>query len=288
MAVYRRRYQAGAAPAGLRRRRFLVFTRYDLRALASTRLFVMFFALSFAAPLVGAVLIYLHFNPMGLKVLEAGLDDLLPINGDFFLRFLIVQTTLGSLLAALVGPGLVAPDLANNALPLYLARPIRKRDYIAGKLLVLVGMMSVLTWVPIMLLFGLQSALQGWSWLAGNLRIAAGIMSCSLLWILVVSLLTLAISAWVRWRPIATLSVFGYFFVSSAMGAMVNEALDTEWGSVLIAAKLMRFLWSDFFGIPSVSGALPAVASVAALAVTSAVFLAMLVRRVRAFEVVRS
>ena len=288
MAVYRRRYQAGPEQAGLPARRFLVFARYDMRALASTRLFVMFFALSFAAPLVGAVLIYLHFNPLGLKVLEAGMRDLLPINGDFFLRFLVIQTTIGSLLAAVVGPGLVAPDLANNALPLYLARPIRRRDYIAGKLLVLVGMMSVLTWVPIMLLFGLQSVLQGWSWFAGNLRIAVGIMCCSVLWILVVSLLTLAISAWVRWRPIATLAVFGYFFVSSAIGAMINSTLRTEWGSVLIAAKLMRFLWSDFFGVRQVEGALAAPVSVAALTVTSLVFLAMLVRRVRAFEVVRS
>ena len=170
MAVYRRRYQAGPERSGLPSRRFLVFTRYDMRALAGTRLFVMFFALSFAAPLVGAVLIYLHFNPLGLKVLEAGIRDLLPINGDFFLRFLVIQTTIGSLLAALVGPGLVAPDLANNALPLYLSRPIRKRDYIAGKLLVLVGMMSVLTWVPIMLMYLLQSVLQGWSWFAANLR----------------------------------------------------------------------------------------------------------------------
>jgi len=287
MPVYRRRYQASGQQAGLPVRRFLVFARYDLKALASTRLFVLFFAVSFAAPLVGAVLIYLHFNTLGLKVLEAGLNDLLPINGDFFLRFLIIQTTIGSLLTALVGPGLIAPDLANNALPLYLARPIRKRDYIVGKLLVLVGMMSVLTWVPLLLLFALQSALQGPAWLAANLRIAAGIVCCSALWIFVVSLLTLAISAWVRWRPIATLAVFGYFFVSTALGATVNDVLATEWGSVLIAAKLMRFLWSDFFGIPRLPEALPAPASVAALAVTCLVFLAMLVRRVRAYEVVR-
>ena len=288
MAVYRRRYQAGPEQPALPTGRYLVFTRYDLRALAATRLFVGVFALSFAAPLVGAAIIYLHVNPLGLKVLEAGLNDLLPINGDFFLHFLIIQTTIGSLLAALVGPGLVAPDLANNALPLYLARPIRKRDYIAGKLLVLVGVMSVLTWVPMLLLFALQSALQGWSWLAANLRIAVGIVCCSALWIAVVSLLTLAISAWVRWRPIATLAVFGYFFVSSALGAMVNEVVGTEWGSLLIAAKLMRFLWSDFFGVEPLAEALPAAVSVAGLAVTGAVFLAMLVRRVRAFEVVRS
>lgn len=288
MAVYRRRYQPPTDQVTLPGARLLVFTRYELRALASSRLFALFFALCFAAPVVGAVLIYLHYNPLGLKAFEATIRDLIPINGDFFLRFLIIQTSIGSLLAAVVGPGLVAPDLANNALPLYLARPIRRRDYIAGKLLVLVGVMSILTWVPIMLLFALQSVLAGWSWLAANLRIAAGIMCCSALWIFVVSLLTLAISAWVRWRQIATLTVFGYFFVSSAVGALANEVLATEWGSVLIAVKLMRFLWSDFFGIPQVRDALPAGVSVTALAVTSLAFLAMLVRRVRAFEVVRS
>jgi ABC-2 type transport system permease protein len=288
MAVYRRRYQAGSAPATALGSRFLVFTRYELRALLGSRLFALHLALCFAAPLVGAVLIYLHYNPLGLKLIEASVRDLIPIDGEFFLRLLIIQTTLGSLLAAVVGPGLVAPDLANNALPLYLSRPIRRRDYVIGKLVVLIAVMSVLTWLPMMLLFALQSVLQGWSWLAGNLRIALGIICCSVLWILVVSLLTLAISAWVRWRPIATLAVFGYFFVSSTMGALVNEVLGTRWGSLLIVAKLMRFLWSDFFGIRQLRDALPATASVVAIAATCLVFLVMLVHRVRAFEVVRS
>ncbi len=103
-----------------------------------------------------------------------------------------------------------------------------------------------------------------------------------------VSLLTLAVAAWVRWRPIATLSVFGYFFVSAAIGTLINETLDATWGSVFNLAKLMRFLWTDFFAIPQLEDALPAGVSLAAIAVTCLVFLAMLVRRVRAYEVVRS
>lgn len=288
MAVYRRRYQAFPGEPTARWSRFLVFTRYAGRQLLESRLFVLYLILCLAAPLIGAVIIYLHFNALGLKVLQTTVNELIPIDGTFFLRFLIIQTSLGTVLAAIVGPGLVAGDLANNALPLYLSRPVGRGQYIVGKLAVLVAVMSVLTWVPIMLLFGLQSGLAGWSWFAANLRIAAGILFCSALWIAVVSLVTLAVAAWVRWRPIATLSVFGYFFISAAIGALINGTLDATWGSVFNLAMLMRFLWSSFFGIPPTDEALSAGVSVAAIALTCLAFLAMLLRRVRAYEVVRS
>ena len=91
-----------------------------------------------------------------------------------------------------------------------------------------------------------------------------------------------------RWRPIATLSVFGYFFASAAIGTLINETLGVTWGSLVNVVKLMRFLWTDFFGIAPMDDALPTVVSVAAIAATCLAFLAMLVRRVRAYEVVRS
>ena len=59
-------------------------------------------------------------------------------------------------LAALAGPGLIAPDLANNALPLYFSRPLTRWSYALARLTVLVGMLSVVTWVPGLMLFGLQ------------------------------------------------------------------------------------------------------------------------------------
>jgi ABC-2 type transport system permease protein len=287
MAVYRRRYQPADAGWTARGGRLLVFARYATRELLASRSFVAYFTLSFAAPVVGAFIIYLHYNPLGLKVLQTTVNELLPIDASFFLRFLLIQTALGSLLAAVAGPGLVAPDLANNALALYLARPIRKRDYVAGKLVVLAGLMSALTWVPIMLLFGLQSLLGGLPWLAANLRIGLGIMACSVLWILVVSLVTLAVSVWVRWRSLATLAVFGFFSVSAAVGTLASETLHTRWGSLLNVVKLMRFLWSAIFGIAAMPEALPATASAAATVAWCLLFVVVLARRVRAFEVVR-
>ena len=55
---------------------------------------------------------------------------------------------LALFLAAFVGPGQVSPDLANNALSLYLARPFSRAEYVLGKMSVLVILLSLMTWVP--------------------------------------------------------------------------------------------------------------------------------------------
>ena len=63
-------------------------------------------------------------------------------------------------LAALAGPGLIAPDLANNALPLYFSRPLT-RGLRLGAADGLIGMLSMITWVPGLLLFGMQVGMAG-------------------------------------------------------------------------------------------------------------------------------
>jgi ABC-type transport system involved in multi-copper enzyme maturation permease subunit len=58
-----------------------------------------------------------------------------------------LQTQIGFafLLTAFVGPGLISPDLGNNALVLYFCRPFSRTEYVAGKLLVLVKLLSYIT-----------------------------------------------------------------------------------------------------------------------------------------------
>ena len=63
-----------------------------------------------------------------------------------------------------MGPGLISPDLSHNALPLYLARPFSRTEYVLGKMSVLMGLMSLMTWIPGVLLFVLQGYLEGWQW----------------------------------------------------------------------------------------------------------------------------
>ena len=85
--------------------------------------------------------------------------------------------------------------MTNNALPLYLCRPFTRAEYVLGKMSVLLILLSLITWVPILLVFLFQSYLAGWSWFAQNLRIAGAIFVGSWVWILLLALLSLAISS---------------------------------------------------------------------------------------------
>src|SRR6478752_805599 len=75
--------------------------------------------------------------------------------------------------------------LANNALALYLARPFSRTEYVIGKMSVLLILLSLMTWVPGLLLFLLQGYLEGWPWMYDNVRFAAGIFFGAWIWILI-------------------------------------------------------------------------------------------------------
>ncbi len=108
---------------------------------------------------------------------------------------------------------------------------------------VIVGLMSMMTWVPGLLLFALETYLEGWSWAQDNMRLAWGIFFGSWLWILILALLSLALSAWVKWKPAAGALVFGIFFVAAAFGAMVNAIQRTTTG------QPVQHRLSDRFGV---------------------------------------
>ena len=79
--------------------------------------------------------------------------------------------------------------------------------------LVLVGLLSAVTWVPGVLLFSMQSGMAGWSWFVANWTMGAAIFLGFLLWVLLVGLVAMASSAYVKWRIIAGALVLGVFFV---------------------------------------------------------------------------
>jgi len=120
---------------------------------------------------------------------------------------------LALFLAAFIGPGQVSPDLAKQRPLALLARPFSRVEYVLGKLSVLVILMSLMTWVPGLLLFGLEGYLEGFGWMQDNARLAfwpvrparGSGLRC---W----ALLALALSAWVKWKPVAGALMFGVFF----------------------------------------------------------------------------
>jgi ABC-2 type transport system permease protein len=210
---------------------------------------------------------------------------LIPVNARFFFYGLQCQGLLAFLVAAFVGPGLVAPDLADNGLALYFARPLSRAEYVLGKLTVLVVLLSAMTWVPLALLLGLEVSLQPEPMSGEQLRTLVGIVTGSLLWIGLISLLALAASAWVRWKLLAAALLFGFYFISRAMGGILNLSFGTRWGDVINPSNQMTTIWEGlFFGT---AGGLPLPLAALLLAVLAGFCLLLLHRKLRAYEVVR-
>ena len=248
MAVYKKTYRPYEGELTPGWRRFLVIPRYAFAEFRGKRFLTTFFSVSFAYPLICALIIYVQHNASALGLLGVqGARGLISINVTFFMSLLGWQSMLALFLASFIGPGLVSPDLANNALSLYLARPFSRVEYVLGKMSVLIVLMSLMTWVPGLLCFGLQGYLEGWQWMVDNARLASGVFFGAWVWILLLALLALALSAWVKWKPAAGGLMFGVFFVAGAFGAVVNGVQRTRWGNLFNIGHLVGVVWVQLF-----------------------------------------
>jgi ABC-2 type transport system permease protein len=286
MAVYKRAYKGYGGGITQAWSRFLILPRYSYEQIFKSRFLTIFLMICAFVPLVFGLYIYFANNLTFLDKLNVKAGDFLKVNANFFLVFMTWQSSLSFILTALVGPNLVAPDLANNGLALYLGRPFSRVEYVVGKMSVLMILLSLITWLPGLLLFGMQWSLAGWDWAKGNFWIAWSLFIGFVLWITILSLLALALSAWVKWRIAAGAALLGVFFAGAGFGSMINAVLRTQMGSLLNLGQLMAIVWSNLFGIeppdgPSVSDAWSALLAVCVICVF------LLNRKIRAYEVVR-
>ena len=249
MAVYKKTYRRYDGSLTASWSRFLILPRYTFEEMRQSRFYSTFFLATMIGPVVCALIIYLRHNLSALEAMDINPGAIVTINADFFLFFLGLQSMLGFFVTAFRGPGLVSPDLANNALPLYLSRPFSRTEYVLGKMSVLLILLSVMTWVPGLLLFALNGYLEGAGWAGDNLRIAMALVAGAGIWILILSLLVLALSAWVKWKPIAGGLLFMIFFVGAGLGNAVNEILNTGWGHLVNLSHLMGTVWLWLFGL---------------------------------------
>lgn len=291
MAVYKNNYGLYRGELTPGWSRFLVLTRYAFGNVFQSRMFVAFYVLCFALPFAGLLIIYLHHNISALNFLNLPLDqlnDALPIDAGFFRYGVNFQGFLCFLIAFFVGPALVAPDLRNNGLALYLSRPFTRSEYVLGKIAVLAILMSLVTWVPGLLLYGFQAYLEGFGWVGKNWSIAWAIFAGSLIWIATLSLLALAVSAWVKWKPVARIALLVLYLVFIGFGRAINEALDTWWGWLFSIATAVDNVWAGLFGLTVDSDfTMPHWAAWFSLLACCAICLGLLSRRIRAYEVVR-
>ena len=289
MAVYERTYRPYTGELTPQKGRFLVLPRYAFRNVFKSKVFIAYCVLCFISPLLLSLFIYVPHNATFIKTIETLTGGAVSFTFKpiyYLWWFMIPQGILAFFMSLIVGPALVSADMRNNGMPLYLSRPFSRTDYILGKSAVLVFLLSAITWVPGLLLFLLQSSLEGWQWFTDNLRTGFGILFSSWITILLLCLLSLALSAYMKWKPVAQAAYFGLILVTAATAGIVNMLFRTEWGSLLNISDMIRIVWAQAFGVPT-SSAIPAAAAWASLLSFCGFCLLLLWRRVRAYEVVK-
>jgi ABC-2 type transport system permease protein len=96
----------------------------------------------------------------------------------------------------------------------------------------------------------------------------------------------MALSAWVKWRIAAGAAVLGVMFFMSGFGAAINGVLRSNIGFYINPGALMTRVCAQMFGMESPID-IPALNAWIALLVICGICVALLSKKVRAYEVIR-
>ena len=146
-----------------RRRPWAPITRLGVRMAFKRKYFKFVLSTSLLPALIFAAGVYISEKIDDFKFMFRGQSRLLAVDPAFFKAYFCGDFLLFMMVMIMVltGAGLIADDLKHNSLQLYFARPLRKRDYLLGKMGVVSFFLLLLTLGPGLLFFVLKLIFSG-------------------------------------------------------------------------------------------------------------------------------
>jgi ABC-2 type transport system permease protein len=207
-----------------------------------------------------------------------------------YFEFMQRQSVIVMILLAFSGSLLVGADFRMGSLPFYLARRIDRRHYIAGKLLAVSAVVSLLTLLPALILFveyGLfTSSFDYWR---ANWRVPLAILVYGLVLCSVLSIFLVTLSAYLqRTAPIA-IAWSSLFVMLATVARQLRVSTDNPYWNLLDPWRNIRAVGRLLFGSDRGDPEAQRLALWAAVILITlcGLLLVALVRRVRAVEIVR-
>ena len=96
----------------------------------------------------------------------------------------------------------------------------------------------------------------------------------------------MALSAWVKWRIVAGALLLGVMFFGAGFAQAINAVLRTQSGHFFNVGYLMVTVWNAIFRVDAMHD-IPVAEAWIALLFYCAICLGLLMRKVRAYEVIR-
>lgn len=281
MPIYDQGYRRYEAREALRHLRFWPITREALRLILSRRAFLGLLMMAWIPFIARVIQIYVV-----TRFPEAG--RVLPVDGQLFGAFLGWQSVFTLFLSVFGGAGLIANDLRTGAILVYLSRPLTRRDYVIGKLGVLMTLNLSVTLAPGLLLYVIAISLAPDQFLEWSLAwLGPAVIAYSLVISLVTSLVALTVSSLSRSARVAGLAFFGLMVGLELVRDILRAVYDRP-ESVLISLRgSIQAVGNAMFGIHERALDVPWAWPALTLAAVCLGCLAILRTRVRAVEIVR-
>jgi len=267
-------------------------SRLGIKMAFKRKFFKFAFSLSFFPALIFAAGIYVSERLEDFQFMfkgRRGSTSFLEVNplyfksyfgGEFLLFMMVMMMVLG-------GAGLIADDLRSNSLQLYFSRPIRKRDYLLGKLATAGFFLLLFTLVPGLLFILLKIIFAGsFKLLTAYPWILPAVLLDSLLVAVFFASYTLLISSLSRNRRYAAILIFLVYLFSDIFFGIFYGIFHNPYFCLLsIKANLQQVTAALFRVKPAFE--VPWIFSLLILAVLVLACGAVLVRKARGVEVIK-
>lgn len=272
-----RRYGGSREPMG---RAWAVIAWAGIRGMLSKKLFLGVLVMAWIPVLVFTVRIW-----FAVTYPQAG--QLFGVTPAMFQQFIEVQTVFMFFVTVYVGSGLIANDRRANALQIYLAKPLMRMEYIAGKVAILASFLLFITLVPGLLLIILQISFSGsFAFISSNPHIVPAVILSSLVHVVVASFAMLALSSLSKSSRYVAILYTGVIFFTSAMAGILFGITGSTRGA-WISMGMNLELVTDLMFREKPSYESPVTVSILILVGLVALSISVLERRVRGVEVVK-
>lgn len=290
MAVVRERgYEHWAGRLAERRFPWWPIARTGVRLAFRKKGFKFAFAGAYIPSFVALGGLYVSERLEDFKALIQSNRALLKIDPGYFATFYTSRFFLFMLVLVLAfgAAGLVAEDLKHSALQLYFARPISRKDYIAGKLSVVAFFVLMLTTLPGLLLVVFKLIFAGsFAFLAQYPWLPLSILAYGALLTLFFGGYVMLLSASSRNTRYVIVMLFGTFYFSAVLAEILKGIFRTPFAALVSLPADIRQVGAALFGA-KLPLEVPPILSALVLAGICVIAALVLGRKVRGAEVIK-
>jgi ABC-2 type transport system permease protein len=264
-------------------------TRTGILLAFKKRGFRFLFAGAFLPSVVFLAIIYISEHLGDFKFWARGSERFITITPGSFKIFFTNPGFLFLMIAMLVfaGAGLIADDLRHNSLQIYFSRPLRKRDYLLGKMAVIFFFILIVTLVPGLLVLVFKLIFDGsFKFFVDYPWLVLSIVGYSALLAVFFAFYTLLLSALSKNSRYVMILVFMIYLFSDILSGILQGIFRTPYVSLFsIRANIEQI--GAFIFAQKPSQAVPVVLSFLVLGGVCGLSALVLHRNIRGVEVIR-